>query len=335
MRNTKFILSEININNLSNILNLKEMKKTRLFLTAVIAVFFMNAFSQTTTVDLGVDWDPNTKAEAAATSSDPDAYPAGVSVDAASGVYFEEATTSYAVPAANPLVNFSLNLSAASSISSASRNQVYINNPEAGDIWTAIQRIPTAFRHVEFKTETTPYLEGAVVGNYEINGLKFNGTTSSKDNAMDNVVLYSDKIPFDAASITGYDLVHFAVLRNGDGGTTLSNTIPAETKSFRLYRTVRIADSETEGYSEIVAEGGTSLGSTKASLRVAYVSVSVTAKITTSINDNSSVNKTVVKKLYYDLSGRQVAESAAKGILIQKSIFDDGSDSYEKVFISK
>jgi hypothetical protein len=42
--------------------------------------------------------------------------------------------------------------------------------------------------------------------------------------------------------------------------------------------------------------------------------------------------KTVVSKSYYDLTGRPVS-SAAKGILIQKSVYDDGSTGYGKVYV--
>ncbi|GAB6011659.1 Ig domain-containing protein [Viscerimonas tarda] len=47
--------------------------------------------------------------------------------------------------------------------------------------------------------------------------------------------------------------------------------------------------------------------------------------------DNSG--KTVVDKAYYDLTGRPVAKSAAKGLLIQKSIYEDGTSSFGKVYI--
>jgi hypothetical protein len=46
-----------------------------------------------------------------------------------------------------------------------------------------------------------------------------------------------------------------------------------------------------------------------------------------------AVQKTVVSKSYYDLSGRPVSEHAAKGFLIQKSVYDDGTTGYGKTYV--
>jgi hypothetical protein len=45
------------------------------------------------------------------------------------------------------------------------------------------------------------------------------------------------------------------------------------------------------------------------------------------------VQKTVVSKSFYDLSGRPVPEHAAKGFLIQKSVYDDGTTGYGKTYV--
>jgi hypothetical protein len=47
----------------------------------------------------------------------------------------------------------------------------------------------------------------------------------------------------------------------------------------------------------------------------------------------AQVKKTVVKKSYFDLSGRPVPEHAAKGLLLQKSVYSDGTTGYGKVFV--
>jgi len=47
------------------------------------------------------------------------------------------------------------------------------------------------------------------------------------------------------------------------------------------------------------------------------------------VND---VNKTVISKKYYDLFGRQI-QKRAKGILVEKSVYDDGSVFVKKVYI--
>jgi hypothetical protein len=46
-----------------------------------------------------------------------------------------------------------------------------------------------------------------------------------------------------------------------------------------------------------------------------------------------AVQKTVVSKSYYDLSGRPVSEHSAKGFLIQRSVYEDGSVGFEKAYV--
>jgi hypothetical protein len=46
-----------------------------------------------------------------------------------------------------------------------------------------------------------------------------------------------------------------------------------------------------------------------------------------------AVQKTVVSKSFYDLSGRPVPEHAAKGFLIQKLVYDDGTTGYGKAYV--
>jgi hypothetical protein len=46
-----------------------------------------------------------------------------------------------------------------------------------------------------------------------------------------------------------------------------------------------------------------------------------------------AVQKTVVSKSYYDLSGRPISEHGAHGFLIQRSVYEDGSVGYGKAYV--
>ncbi|GAB6011658.1 hypothetical protein [Viscerimonas tarda] len=63
--------------------------------------------------------------------------------------------------------------------------------------------------------------------------------------------------------------------------------------------------------------------------RWVFVETDIAASVESVVADS----KVAVSKAYYDLTGRPVAESAAKGILIQKSVYEDGTSAYSKVYI--
>jgi hypothetical protein len=46
------------------------------------------------------------------------------------------------------------------------------------------------------------------------------------------------------------------------------------------------------------------------------------------------VQKSIISKSYFDLTGRPVPEHAAKGLLIQKSVYDDGTTGYGKAYVN-
>ncbi len=57
----------------------------------------------------------------------------------------------------------------------------------------------------------------------------------------------------------------------------------------------------------------------------------MTPNVTTAVQPTLNNSKTVVSKEFYDITGKKLNQYA-KGILIEKSIYTDGSNSYKKIF---
>lgn len=301
------------------------MKKTRLFLaSAVMLVFTANGFTQSS--DIGYDWDPG--------MSDPYKL-----ILATSEVTFTEAVLSYQVNAGN---DNQLDITVVGSgepntiAKPARHNDVYVND---GTIYKSSTH---SHSYIQLAGgSNVAYLEGAVKEDRVITALKFNGTTASTSNPTVTGLLYSDKIPFDETNVIAYTTVEFPACRAGEAGVVITD-IPAGVKSFRIYGRAQVVPNENDGYEikDSVVEGETTtkpegaieIGTGKASARIAYVHVAIAGNAS-SVGSLDAGNKVIVKKAYFDLSGRQVSESAAKGILIQKNTYEDGTDAFEKVFI--
>jgi len=275
----------------------------------MIAAFSTNAAAQTN-VDLGYDWIPETT----------------TIVEATSGSKFIEAQLTYVLNQdAETEVNFVVG-GTGGAVAAASKTNVYTSTSSL---------IPEAYSYATITNAVNEaYFEGYVKDNYSISGIKFNGTSTSESATSEGVVVYSDQTPFDINSITGYATITIAELRAGNAGTTVGS-IPTGTKSFRIYNRVRLLLNETTSYYEVVGTGvgGILLGSNGTStIRLAYVNATINPFTSTSIDNESAGNKIVVSKAFYDLSGRLVPETAVNGILIQKTTFEDGTVSFEKVY---
>ncbi|GAB6011660.1 hypothetical protein [Viscerimonas tarda] len=84
------------------------------------------------------------------------------------------------------------------------------------------------------------------------------------------------------------------------------------------------------GLSETAWDGLTADAITLAVNAAKYLTGGSSVNIESAAADNAG--KTVVDKAYYDLTGRPAAKTA-KGLLIQKSVYEDGTSAYSKVYI--
>ncbi len=158
-----------------------------------------------------------------------------------------------------------------------------------------------------------------------ITKVKINGTSSELSNTMFGAILFCNKTTFDTQGITGYAEYDVARCRAGNSGFEVK-TIPAGTKSFRLYRKI------TLGGAGIYKLGGGefSLGSSKYAIRIGYLS----ATLSGGANAISSVNndgKIAVSNEYFDVTGKKVNEDT-KGFVIVKTTYTDGSCDTSKSF---
>ena len=302
------------------------MKNFKLFSLAILATLSTNIFSQTEiqTIDIGYDWDPVTP----------------ITVKATSGNIFDTETMTYTYnQGAVSEINFIVGGGA--TISALASNQVYTNTN------TSVQ-VPEPFSYINLSNGVdVQYFEGNVGEDCNFVSLKLNGVSSSTTTNTDVAVVYSDKTPFDVTSVIGYTEAPFAMLRAG-GNAAEINSIPVEAKSFRLYSRARILpylEDETETgkyylYASGVPEGVTvgtpvQVGySNSNQTRLAYVSVTYQYEDNTTSIENTATNnnKIAISKTYYDLSGRLVSEAGAKGVFVQKTVFEDGTISFEKVY---
>lgn len=183
--------------------------------------------------------------------------------------------------------------------------------------WTGSKKI---FEWTDFATTTianyqttkdvTSYFVdkiSASIPEYEI-GLLFAPTTTTTVTADPTIIFTKDvsASSYGTGTTNGY---------NDDGTATGgSGDVTRWSRIEQLLRISGFEDDLTQLYPTLILTieddgGGTGIGAT-------------------------SINKEVVSKTYYDFSGRQVLEEAAKGILLQKSVYEDGSTSYEKIFVN-
>jgi len=299
------------------------MKKLRLSFLLAFAIIGASCFAQSS--DIGYDWDTS--------QTDPDKL-----IAASSSVSFIENQLSYTV-------NFGLDYQISFEIGgsglsrAASHNAVYISNSSYPS--------STAFSYVQLANGiNAAYFEGYVNSDKEISSLKINGATASTSSGTDGGILFSDATPFDGSKVTGYTTIAFPACRAGGDGIILdAATIPASTKSFRLYGRAQVVPAETGSYflvtnsgtdddgNPVTPEGAIVVGSGTASVRLAYTNATISSA--SSIGSIDVANKTAMSRSYYNLTGCIVPESAAKGIMIQKSVYEDGTVSYDKVYINK
>lgn len=152
------------------------------------------------------------------------------------------------------------------------------------------------------------YLEGAVTANSassSITSVTLGGSTNNGTNPGVQVVVYSNKYPFDATSVTGYETFTAVNSATTTWTTYAMASIPSGTKSFRLYRKVSY-DSSTGAIGS-----GTSYGD-GVTMRLAYVAYTVTEPETTGI---SSSSKSSLKT--YSQNGELVIEGAEAGAGVQ------------------
>ena len=291
------------------------MKKVNMLLVAAFAVISVNGFSQTT-VELGVDWDP--------------VAPKGIYKD----VLLAPTIFSYDFEEA------SINIKVNATISNGSKKDVYVNTSNVEILPTNISdiRLPDQNNYVEVMLTE----EGK-----QITGAKINGTSASTGSGRVSGIIYSGSTTFDENNITGYEDVEIPACRAGEVSKELTS-IPTGTKSLRIYGGVRLIASETiEGCFEIKVQeegapapeegedDGSFMAGSTGQFRLAYISVTTDTYDGASI-DRMDTNRTIVQELYYDLAGQQVQKSTnSQGVLIQKNIYDDGSTSYRKVYLTK
>lgn len=291
----------------------------------LVALTVSCAFVSAQNSDIGYDWDTS--------KADPDKL-----IRATSESIFAEGELSYQI---NFNLDYQVNIEVGGGgIAKAPRhNDVYVNDG------TVYKSSTHSHSYIQLAGGTNvDYLEGYVKDSKNITAFKFNGTTASTSKGTSAGLLYSDKTPFDATSVIGYGTVDLPACRAGGNGVALT-TIPAGTKSFRVYGKAQIVANQTGGYevknsetdgdgNTVKPEGAIEVGTGDASARIAYINITV-GDAATSINDIAADNKEIASKTYIDINGRVVSALGAKGLLIQKVVYTDGSISFEKILIAK
>lgn len=253
---------------------------------AAFAAVFTTSYAQTV-VDLGTDWDGS----ALVSSLSKTTLAAGVNTYTLnSGL--------------DTQVSFSLiSGSSTSNIPAADKKSVYASSTSA------------SIARVDIKADQTDYFQVDASPTKKITKIKVNGTSGSLTDKSSSVIVYSSGTPFDETKITGYDALSLAMCRAGDQGSTYTATIPGDTKSFRIYRGVKLTQSG--GMYVLDATSGTLIGGSQVS-RVAYLAVTIddAGQITTpSIGLASGSNTQTVypnqsiKDIVYKWSGTATSAS--------------------------
>jgi hypothetical protein len=63
------------------------------------------------------------------------------------------------------------------------------------------------------------------------------------------------------------------------------------------------------------------------------ITVNVATHTVTGVASGKIADKRVIDASYFDLTGRPVLKAAAKGLLLRKSVYEDGATSYDKVYV--
>ncbi|MDR0414603.1 MAG: T9SS type A sorting domain-containing protein [Prevotellaceae bacterium] len=104
----------------------------------------------------------------------------------------------------------------------------------------------------------------------EISKIALNGTSGSTSVKTFPIVAFSDKLPFDSTSLIGIVQDTFPVLRAG-GEVEISPTVPAGSKSFRIYH--QLIYTSVGGGKWAESPTGTDTLKTPQAVRVAYIGV--------------------------------------------------------------
>ena len=297
------------------------MKNLRLFFLSCFTLVSGAIFSQIS--DIGNDWNTS--------KDDPEKLVAAIS-----GVSFIEEQLSYII---NTGMDYQMNIEIGGSGLSraASHNAVYISNSSYPS--------STAYSYLQLGSAiNSAYVEGFIASEKMFSTLKLNGATASTSNPTEAALLFCDVTPFDISRVTAYTNVYFPACRAGGDGATFDETvIPEGTKSFRVYGRAQLAPSSIENYYEvknsetvgeetITPEGAFIVGTGVSSARIAYINATIVPS-TTSLKNIENANKVIVNKTYYNLSGCPISTPIEKGMVIQKTQYEDGTNSYDKIYI--
>lgn len=190
------------------------------------------------------------------------------------------------------------------------------------------------------------YMEYSITENSAKNvivQMKINGSAGEAglDKIAVPVVLFSDRAPFDENRIIGFygnpgDLT-LPATKDSEGvlvsdyfGTDgIIYTAPAGCKSYRVLKVAALEQTSLDPILYAVSEwGDISLGQSDIRKRIGYVSGTL-VEGSTGIETIHTNGKTVVSEKFYDVTGRKVSEDF-KGLVIVKSIYEDGSSSSMK-----
>lgn len=250
------------------------MKKITVIL-AVCSAIYLNGFSQTI-VDLGWNW---TGTEAVAP---------------ASGVYIEGLTHN------SSNSSFLVYPGTANELSITCTGSDVLYKYWAGDLYAAGQ----TYGCLQIaRLLTTNYIEVSLTANStskKITTAQLNGTSSSTTVGTTFIVLFSDRTPFNAERIIGYnDTCSFPFSRAGSTSITLN--VPDGSKSFRICRKALIEQTSINPVLYSMDDfGETILTATGENLRIGYISTTLSDSVTTDIN---LTKKTSSKLNFYSNDG--------------------------------
>lgn len=205
---------------------------------AVLSALCLTAYSQTT-VDVGRDWDGSAL------------------ISPSSGVNLAASQTAYTINSGTENeVTFSLT---GGTVPSADKKSVYKNGVSANITYLYIN-------------SNSAYVDINIDDSKIITEFKVNGTSDNTSNGTSAAVLYSASSSFDVNDITGYSSFDLPACRAGVVAVSL-NDMPAETKSVRIYRYIKLSASESKYV--INEEGDIVLGNSVRLPRIAYISVTI------------------------------------------------------------
>jgi len=214
-------------------------------------------------------------------------------------------------------VNISLKNNSGKSILGYDNKSVYKNTTAS------------SIAYIPIKTDTTDYLEITAKSSKNIQKIKINGTSGVLTGGTKAAILYSSYTPFNESFIIGTDSLVLATCRAGNTGVSFESSIPAGTKSFRIYKGIPLTKS---GSAYVINEtSGKVLGGGEQP-RIAYISLTLKNDLINSIISTSTSPKVIVSTYSFDIFGRKIPNNS-KGLVIQLIRYSDGSQDCKKVFM--